>query len=150
VLYRHSSSLVRSIKGLSAWESNPVIGKFFLKLFDGLRYARIFQRQEWHEGKWESVLRRKRGHIHTSLTFLQTRLLGSFSFLHSSYSNHYYCCYYYYYYYRLCGLVVTVLATDLGVRVRFSAIPHFLRSSGSGTGSTQPREYKWGATWKKK
>jgi hypothetical protein len=24
-----------------------------------------------------------------------------------------------------------------------------LRSSGSGTGSTQPREYNWGATWKK-
>jgi hypothetical protein len=25
----------------------------------------------------------------------------------------------------------------------------FLRSSGSETGSTQPREYNWGATWKK-
>jgi hypothetical protein len=25
-------------------------------------------------------------------------------------------------------------------RVRFPALPHFLRSSGSGTGSTQPRE----------
>jgi hypothetical protein len=29
---------------------------------------------------------------------------------------------------------------------RFSALPDFLRSSGSGTGSTQPREYNWGAT----
>jgi hypothetical protein len=29
----------------------------------------------------------------------------------------------------------------LEVRVRFPALPHFLRSSGSGTGSTQPREY---------
>jgi hypothetical protein len=28
----------------------------------------------------------------------------------------------------------------LGSRVRFSALPDFLRSSGSGTGSTQPRE----------
>jgi hypothetical protein len=28
-------------------------------------------------------------------------------------------------------------------------IPDFLRSSGSGTGSTQPREDSWGATWKK-
>jgi hypothetical protein len=27
------------------------------------------------------------------------------------------------------------------IRVRFSAIPDFLSSSGSGTGSTQPREY---------
>jgi hypothetical protein len=33
------------------------------------------------------------------------------------------------------------LATDPEVRVRFSALPYFLRSSGSGTGSTQPREY---------
>jgi hypothetical protein len=34
-------------------------------------------------------------------------------------------------------------------RVRFPALLDFLRSSGSGTGSTQPRENKWGATWKK-
>jgi hypothetical protein len=30
---------------------------------------------------------------------------------------------------------------DPEVRVRFPAIPDFLRSSGSGTGSTQRREY---------
>jgi hypothetical protein len=35
------------------------------------------------------------------------------------------------------------------VRVRFPALPDFLRSSESGTESTQPREYNWGATWKK-
>jgi hypothetical protein len=40
---------------------------------------------------------------------------------------------------RLCGLV-EFLATDPEVRVRFSELPDFLRSSGSGTGSTQPRE----------
>jgi hypothetical protein len=34
--------------------------------------------------------------------------------------------------------------------VRFLSLPDFLRSSGSGTGSTQPREYNWGATWKGK
>jgi hypothetical protein len=33
--------------------------------------------------------------------------------------------------------------------VRFPALPDFLRSSRSGTGSTQPREDNWGATWKK-
>jgi hypothetical protein len=33
------------------------------------------------------------------------------------------------------------LDTDSEVRVRFPVLPHFLRSSGSGTGSTQPREY---------
>jgi hypothetical protein len=33
------------------------------------------------------------------------------------------------------------LATDPEVRVRFPALPDFLRNSGSGTGSTQPREY---------
>jgi hypothetical protein len=34
-------------------------------------------------------------------------------------------------------------------RVRFPALPDFLRSSGPGTRSTQPCEYNWGATWKK-
>jgi hypothetical protein len=34
--------------------------------------------------------------------------------------------------------------------VRFPALPDFQRSNGSETGSTQPREYNWGATWKKK
>jgi hypothetical protein len=42
------------------------------------------------------------------------------------------------------------LATDPEARVRFPALPHFLRSSGSGTGSTQPREYNWRDIWKKK
>jgi hypothetical protein len=32
-------------------------------------------------------------------------------------------------------------------RVRFPALPDFLRSRGSGTGSTQPREDNWRATW---
>jgi hypothetical protein len=45
---------------------------------------------------------------------------------------------------RLCSLVV--LATDPEARVRFPALPE-QKSSGSGTGSTQPREYNWGATW---
>ena len=38
-------------------------------------------------------------------------------------------------------------------RVRSPALPDFLSSSGSGTGSTQPREPRdvnWGATWMKK
>jgi len=35
-------------------------------------------------------------------------------------------------------------------RVRSPALPDFLSSSGSGTGSTQPREVNWGATWIKK
>jgi hypothetical protein len=33
------------------------------------------------------------------------------------------------------------LATDPEVRVRFQGLPDFLRSSGSRTGPTQPREY---------
>ena len=32
-------------------------------------------------------------------------------------------------------------------RVRFPWLPGFLSSSGSGRGSTQPREVNWGATW---
>jgi hypothetical protein len=35
-------------------------------------------------------------------------------------------------------------------RIRFPALLDFLRSSGSGTGFTQPREYNREATWKKK
>jgi hypothetical protein len=38
---------------------------------------------------------------------------------------------------RLSDLVVRVL----GYRSRFPSLSDFLRSSGSGTGSTQPREY---------
>jgi hypothetical protein len=30
------------------------------------------------------------------------------------------------------------------------ALPDLLRWSGPGTASTEPREYNWGATWKKK
>jgi hypothetical protein len=33
------------------------------------------------------------------------------------------------------------LATDPDFRVRFPALPDFLRSSGSETGPTQPHEY---------
>jgi hypothetical protein len=33
------------------------------------------------------------------------------------------------------------LAVDPEIRVRFLALPDFLRSRGSGTGSTQPLEY---------
>jgi hypothetical protein len=42
------------------------------------------------------------------------------------------------------------LLTDPELRVQFPALSDFLRSSGSGTGSTQPSEYNSGATWKKK
>jgi hypothetical protein len=47
---------------------------------------------------------------------------------------------------KLCGISSVVwrsefLATDPEVRVRFPALPDFPRSSGSGTGSTQPRDY---------
>jgi hypothetical protein len=47
---------------------------------------------------------------------------------------------------RLSGLVVRVLGYRSGGS---SSIPGTTRekSSGSGTGSTQSREYNWGATW---
>jgi hypothetical protein len=38
------------------------------------------------------------------------------------------------------------LTTDPEVRVGFPALQDFIRSSGSRTGSTQPREYNLGAT----
>jgi hypothetical protein len=50
-----------------------------------------------------------------------------------------------------CGLVVRVLGYRSGGRVRVPALPDFLKknSSGSGTGSTQTREYNWRATLKR-
>jgi hypothetical protein len=54
---------------------------------------------------------------------------------------------------RLCGLVVRVLGYRSGSpgsipgTTRFSGGKKKENSSGSGTGSTQPREYNWGATW---
>jgi hypothetical protein len=45
---------------------------------------------------------------------------------------------------------IEFLTTDPETRVRYPALPDFLRSRGSGTGSTQPREYNWRATWKEK
>jgi hypothetical protein len=47
---------------------------------------------------------------------------------------------------RLCGLVIRVPGYRSGGP---GSIPGTTRkkSSGSGTGSTQPREYHWGATW---
>jgi hypothetical protein len=46
----------------------------------------------------------------------------------------------------LCGLVVRVTGYRSGGP---GSIPDTTKknSSGSGTGSTQPREYNWGATW---
>jgi hypothetical protein len=41
---------------------------------------------------------------------------------------------------RLCGLVVRVLGYRSEARVRFPALPE-KKSNGSGTGSTQSREY---------
>jgi hypothetical protein len=41
----------------------------------------------------------------------------------------------------LCGLVVRVPDYRYRGPIRFPTLPDFLRSSRSGTGSTQPREY---------
>jgi hypothetical protein len=54
---------------------------------------------------------------------------------------------------HLCGLVVRVLGYrsegpgSIPGTTRFSAAKKRKTSSGSGTGSTQPRAYNWGATW---
>jgi hypothetical protein len=47
---------------------------------------------------------------------------------------------------RLCGLVVRVLGYRSGGPGSIPGTTKKKKSSGSGTGSTQPREYNWGAT----
>jgi hypothetical protein len=42
------------------------------------------------------------------------------------------------------------LVIDPEVRVRFPALPDFMRSSEPETRSTRPHECNWGATWKKR
>jgi hypothetical protein len=41
----------------------------------------------------------------------------------------------------LVSVLSEFLTKDPEIRVQFPALPDFLRSSRSGTGSTQPREY---------
>jgi hypothetical protein len=48
---------------------------------------------------------------------------------------------------RLCGLVVRVLGYRFGGPGSIPGTTSKKKSSVSGTGSTQPREYNWGATW---
>jgi hypothetical protein len=51
---------------------------------------------------------------------------------------------------HLYGLVVRVpVFKTHRSRICFPALPNFLSSGGSGRGSTQSRENKWGANWKK-
>jgi hypothetical protein len=53
----------------------------------------------------------------------------------------------YYHFDRLCGLVVRVLGYRSGGPGSIPGTTRGKKSNGSGTGSTQPRVYNWGATW---
>jgi hypothetical protein len=70
----------------------------------------------------------------------------SLTIYHCRHNNNNYC----WIYDRLCGIVVGVPGHIHRSRVRFPALPGFLRSRWSRTGSAQPREYNWGATWMEK
>ena len=82
-----------------------------------------------------------------SLTWVFTLLLRCFYLLYMLYSNlsRVYCCWP-----PLWSSGQSFWLQIQRSRVRSPALPDFLNSSESGTGSTQPREVNWGATWMKK
>jgi hypothetical protein len=73
----------------------------------------------------------------SSISSSSSSLSSSSSSSSSSYFYYYYCYYYW----------PTLWSSGQRSRVRFPALRDLVRSSGSGTGCTQPRDDNWGATW---
>jgi hypothetical protein len=126
------------------WDVDKIVNGYWVRFFDETvivlsKYCRYWLKSREYENSW-----------HSNLTPLEYKI--SSLVLHSStYFSGTLLLYVLYIklltaLYRLCGLVVRVIDyRSSGPGFDSQALPK--KSSGSGTGSTQPREYNWGATW---
>jgi hypothetical protein len=129
VLYTHSSwnRCVTSLSPLSLFCKQNQYGERSSQLRDTAAWISTLGDSEWEECT-VNILHVAHLRFHLNPPKLSRKQCYHFPFLVRAFD-------------RLCGLVVSSWLQIQRSWVQFPALPDFLRSSGSETGSTQPREY---------